>query len=107
MKTEVSLKRIKLDALEEAAECLRTVAHPMRLRMLEMLLAHEVTVGELAIVCDIPPHMASEHLSKMKDRGLLESKRKGRCIYYSVVSSEVKGIMKSVSTHFAHRMEQV
>ena len=48
-----------LQALEQAAECLRTVAHPHRLRMIQMLLRGRYTVGELAEACVIPSHMAS------------------------------------------------
>ena len=99
------MKLIILEALEEAAECLRTLAHPMRLRMIEMLLAKEITVGELARACGIAPHMASEHLNKMKDRGLLKSQRRGRCIYYSVARPGLKGIMKCVDSHFGQQKE--
>ena len=37
-----------LEALEQAAECLKTLAHPHRLRMVQMLLQGRYTVGELA-----------------------------------------------------------
>jgi DNA-binding transcriptional ArsR family regulator len=69
---------IPLEALEHAAECLRTLAHPVRLRMVQMLLQGKHTVGELAIACRVPAHVASEHLGKMKDRGLLQARRDGR-----------------------------
>ena len=55
-----------LDALERAAECLKTLAHPHRLRMVQMLLRDRYTVGELAEACGIPSHMASEHLRLMQ-----------------------------------------
>ncbi len=53
---------LDLAALAEAAECLRTLAHPHRLRIVQMLLRDDYTVGELAEACEIPSHMASEHL---------------------------------------------
>ncbi|MDP7559391.1 MAG: transcriptional regulator, partial [Planctomycetota bacterium] len=37
-----------LPALEQAAECLRILAHPHRLRIVQMLLRGRYTVGELA-----------------------------------------------------------
>ena len=47
-------KLISLEALGQAAECLRTLAHPHRLRIVQMLLQGRYTVGELAEVCEIP-----------------------------------------------------
>ena len=41
-------KLSSLDALAEAAECLKTLAHPHRLRMLQLLLQGRYAVGELA-----------------------------------------------------------
>jgi DNA-binding transcriptional ArsR family regulator len=86
--------------MTEAAECLRTLAHPHRLRMVQMLLRDEYTVGELAEACDIPSHMASEHLGRMKDRGLLEVDRRGRKVYYRVAEDGLAGIMKCVEKRF-------
>ena len=37
-------------------------AHPVRLRMVQMLLYSRYAVGELAAACEMPTHMASEHL---------------------------------------------
>ena len=89
---------IPLDRLEAAADCLRTLAHPHRLRMLQMLLADEFTVGELAEACGIPSHMASEHLIKMRDRGQLMVERRGRNSYYRVSQKGLANIMKCVRT---------
>lgn len=89
-----------MDALAEAAECLRTLAHPHRLRMVQMLLAGEYTVGELAEACDIPSHMASEHLGLMKDRGLLRAERRGRCMYYQIAEPGLASILGCVEKRF-------
>ena len=93
-------KLISLKAMGEAAECLRTLAHPCRLRMVQMLLSGEYTVGELAEACEIPSHMASEHLGLMRDRGLLTSERRGRSMYYSVSEEGLRGIMDCIENRF-------
>ncbi len=93
-------KLTSLDALAGAAECLRTLAHPHRLRMVQMLLRGEYTVGELADACEIPSHMASEHLGKMKDRGLLRAERRGRSMYYTVAEHGLSGIMDCIESRF-------
>jgi len=95
-----ALKLIPLEALEGAAECLRTLAHPHRLRIVQMLLQQEHTVGDLAVACDIQPHMASEHLRLMKDRGLLASRREGRHTFYRIEEAGLQSIMACVEKRF-------
>ena len=94
---------IDLDSLAEAAECLKTLAHPVRLRMVQLLLAGEYNVGELAEACDVPSHVASEHLGLMKDRGLLGRERRGRENYYYVAEEALRGILRCVESHFRTR----
>ncbi len=93
-------KLTDLDALRHAAECLRTLAHPHRLRMVQMLLRGEYTVGELAEACEIVPHMASEHLRKMQQCGFLDQRRDGQRRYYFVVEPHLEQIMKCVEARF-------
>ena len=94
------LRLTSLDALEQAAECLRTLAHPHRLRMVQMLLQGRYTVGELAEACEIPSHMASEHLRLMQRCGFLTSEREGRRAYYQIAELHLASIMKCVETRF-------
>lgn len=89
-----------LDALEQATECLKTIAHPHRLRMIQMLLQGQYTVGELAEACGIPSHMASEHLRLMQRCGLLSSKKDGRKAYYQIAEPHLANIMTCVEERF-------
>jgi DNA-binding transcriptional ArsR family regulator len=89
-----------LEALQEAAECLKTLAHPHRLRIVQMLLRGRYTVGELADACEIPSHMASEHLRLMQRCGLLSSKKDGRRAYYDIAEPHLKSIMDCIEARF-------
>ncbi|MEJ2689843.1 MAG: metalloregulator ArsR/SmtB family transcription factor [Deltaproteobacteria bacterium] len=93
------------DKLEMACECLRTIAHPCRLRIIHTLLQAERSVQELAEICDIPSHMASEHLRLLKDRGLLSCRRQGRRIYYAVAEPALASIMHCVVNKFSCTVE--
>lgn len=92
---------ISLDALGQAAECLRTLAHPHRLRIVEMLLGGRYTVGALAEACGIPSHMASEHLRLMQRCGFLDSAREGRTVYYAIVEPHLANIMNCIADRFS------
>jgi DNA-binding transcriptional ArsR family regulator len=95
-----SPKLTPLEALEQAAECLKTLAHPHRLRMIQMLLRGRYTVGELAEACEIPSHMASEHLRLMQRCGLLISEKEGRKAYYLIAEPHLADIMACVEARF-------
>lgn len=101
MSPAVKGKRLTdLAALADAAECLKTLAHPHRLRMVQMLLRGRYTVGELAEACEIPSHMASEHLKLMQRVGFLSAEKEGRCVYYAVAEPHLANIMTCVEARF-------
>jgi DNA-binding transcriptional ArsR family regulator len=94
------LRLTEMGALGEAAECLRTLAHPHRLRMVQMLLQGDYTVGQLAEACDLPPAMASEHLRLMQRCGFLTSEKEGRKVFYRVSEPHLKSILKCIEDRF-------
>lgn len=89
-----------LAAFAQAAECLKTLAHPVRLRMLQLLLHGRYTVGELAEDCGVPDNVASEHLRLMQRCGFFTSEREGRRVYYQVAEPHLADIMKCVEGRF-------
>jgi len=97
-KTKATL--LPLAALEQAAECLKTLAHPHRLRMVQMLLQGRYTVGELAMACEIPSHMASEHLRLMQRCGLLSNQKEGRKAYYQIAEPHLSELMACIEGRF-------
>jgi DNA-binding transcriptional ArsR family regulator len=88
------------DALEQAAECLKTLAHPHRLRMVQLLLRGRYTVGDLAEACGIASHMASEHLRLMQRCGLLSCEKDGRKAYYAVAEPHLESLMACIEARF-------
>lgn len=89
-----------LGLLEQAAECLKTLGHPHRLRMVQMLLRGRYTVGELAEACGIPSHMASEHLRLMQRCGFMVSEKDGRHVYYRIVEPHLSNLMGCLEARF-------
>jgi DNA-binding transcriptional ArsR family regulator len=95
-----SPKVMSLESLGQAAECLKTLAHPHRLRIVQMLLGGRYAVGELAEACGIPSHMASEHLRLMQRCGFLDVEKEGRCAYYTIAEPHLAGIMACIEARF-------
>ena len=92
---------IDLDRLTVAAECLKTLAHPHRLRIVEMLLKDRYTVGELAEKCDIPSNIASGHLRLMQRCGFLAAERDGRKVYYKITDPCLGKFLGCIRERFA------
>ena len=98
--SEAGLRLTNLDAMSEAAECLRTIAHPHRLRILQILTQGEHPVGALAEACELPSAMMSEHLRLMQRCHLLDSRREGRNVYYFIVEPHVTAILQCLLMQF-------
>lgn len=84
----------------KAAECLKTLAHPARLRMVQLLLSGRYTVGELASDCGIPDNVASEHLRLMQRCGFFTSEREGRKVFYQVAEPHLQNLMNCIEGRF-------
>jgi ArsR family transcriptional regulator, zinc-responsive transcriptional repressor len=102
MKTINATNTTNWDSLQQAAECLRTLAHPVRLRMVQLMLRQELTVGELAKACEIASHVASEHLRMMQHCGLLARRQDGRRIYYQVAEPTVERLIECIERRFGN-----
>jgi DNA-binding transcriptional ArsR family regulator len=93
-------KLLDWDTLHRAAECLRVISHPVRLRMVQLLLQAEYKVADLADACEVPSHVASEHLRLMEHCGFLERKREGRCSYYRVTEPHLEELLGCIGRRF-------
>ncbi|TWU25198.1 putative HTH-type transcriptional regulator [Novipirellula galeiformis] len=87
-------------AFAQAAECLKTLAHPVRLRMVQLLLHGRYTVGELAEDCQIVENLASEHLRLLQRCGFLSREQEGRRVYYQVAEPHLEKLMACVESRF-------
>ncbi|MCS7034641.1 MAG: metalloregulator ArsR/SmtB family transcription factor [Phycisphaerae bacterium] len=94
------------DALSAAAECLRTLAHPLRLRIVEMLLSERHTVGQIAAACQIPSHHASGHLKLMQRCGLLKAVREGKHVYYQIDEPCLAKFMACIRERFGSEQSE-
>jgi len=94
------------EALEKATKCLKSVAHPVRLRMLELLAHGEYTVGELADLCEVEPATASDHLGRLRDRGILSQDRRGKHVFYQISAPAVGGILHCMHSNFGPDADQ-
>jgi len=82
------------EKLEEKANLLKVIAHPVRLCILRGLIRDgENNVSYMQECLNIPQSTLSQHLSKLRLFGLISHKRKGTEVYYSVKKDEVGDLL--------------
>ncbi|HSN50560.1 MAG TPA: metalloregulator ArsR/SmtB family transcription factor, partial [Bacteroidales bacterium] len=91
---------VKLDVekLEVAASKLRAIAHPMRIAIIDLLTStKKMTVTEIYEHLEIEQASASHHLNILKNKGLLESKRNGKMILYSLKYEQLTEVVDCIN----------
>ena len=73
MKTK--LKLLPDDVLEEAAECLKVMAHPVRLKIVNVLIQGRFPVHEISTLAGISPNQTCGHLRLLHAHGLLVQRK--------------------------------
>lgn len=87
-----------IDKLEDTAELLKVMAHPIRLRIVKNLIDNgPANVGSMQEKFHIPQPTVSSHLGKLRRVGILIANRNGTEIYYKV---ENKFILRLAKTLF-------
>jgi len=88
----VSNRELEFDpqVFSEHAEVCKVLANPKRLMILYLLSRKErVSVGEIASFLGISMTNASQHLAKLKDRGLVVGRKDGQTVFYSIVDNRI------------------
>ena len=94
-----SLKvRVDQKKLERAAYVLKSVAHPMRISIIDLLEQRErLTVTELQGVLQVEQSLLSHHLTNMRDKGVVDTKREGKNVYYFLTDSTITNIIDCIN----------
>lgn len=78
------------EKLERVAFILKTIAHPLRISIISLLVSNEkLCVNDICELLSSEQSLTSHHLSNMKLSGILGSAREGKNIYYFLKLQEV------------------
>ncbi len=88
------------------AEFFRTLGHPARVRVLELLKGGEMTVGDLQAELGIDSSGTSQHLGVMRRRGILEARKEGTSVYYRVRDPRVFQMLESARQVIGSHLEE-
>ncbi len=83
-------------AATEASELLKALAHPHRLMIICQLIERPRSVGELADLLDLRDSTVSQHLALLRKDGLVEPRRDGQTIWYSIASAPARALLTTL-----------
>jgi DNA-binding transcriptional ArsR family regulator len=92
------------ELLETAAGTLRMLAEPTRLHLLWQLSSGPKTVTELTRIAGVPRTVVSQHLAKLRLSGLVDTRKDGRNVIYSLHDGHLVRIIRETLNHADHRI---
>jgi ArsR family transcriptional regulator len=75
------------------AEFFKTLGHPARIRVLELLSEREHAVGEMLSEVGVEPANLSQQLAVLRRAGLVATRKEGSNVYYSLTSPRVAELL--------------
>ena len=73
-------------------KALKALGDETRIRAVLALREYELCVCQIVELLELAPSTVSKHLQILKEAGLVKSRKKGRWVYYSLSSSDAKGV---------------
>jgi len=80
----------------EEAEILKVLGHPIRLKIVIGLCTRECNVKHIWECLGLPQATVSQHLALLKHKGIIEGKREGVEVHYSVISPLAKKLISTL-----------
>jgi DNA-binding transcriptional ArsR family regulator len=83
------------------AEFFRTLGHPARIRVLELLCERDHAVHELLAAIEIEQSNLSQQLAVLRRAGLVDQRREGAAVVYAIRVPEVRDLLLAARTILA------
>jgi len=92
------------ELLDTAAGTLRMLAEPTRLHLLWQLTSGPKSVTELTDAADVPRTVVSQHLAKLRLSGLVDTRKEGRHVIYSLHDGHLVRLIRETLNHADHQL---
>ena len=90
--------------LQNLADFFKIMGDSTRCKLLFALLQNEMCVCDLANVLSMTKSSISHQLSKVKEAGMVKSRRSGKTVYYSLDDDHIAEIFKVGLEHIKHKI---
>ncbi len=88
----------------KASELLKALSHETRLLILCVLSEGEKSVSDLEDILSLPQAAVSQQLARLRMDNLVETRRDGRMVYYSVSNHEVSAVVAALHDLFCRNV---
>lgn len=89
------------------ADSFRLMADPTRLRLVRGLGTGPMCVRDLALLARVSESATSHQLRRLRDRGLVATRRVGTVIYYSLSDHHLPALLREAEYHAGHRLRNL
>lgn len=79
---------------ETKADFFKTLGHPVRIRILELLSERDQSVGEMLTEIDVEAANLSQHLAVLRRSGLVTFRKSGSTVLYTLTSPRVAELLR-------------
>lgn len=92
------------EQLLAAAQVMRAIAHPLRLRIIRFIDKNrKINVNKIYNKLKLEQSITSQHLRILRDANLVNADRDGKFIYYSINYDKMEQIVGSVDKYFKEK----
>lgn len=84
----------------QASDFLKAISHEARLMILCILSEGEKSVTEIETILGLQQAVVSQQLARLRHENVVETRRDGRQIYYSIANPDVSGIIDALYSMF-------
>jgi DNA-binding transcriptional ArsR family regulator len=91
---------MKKEHILNLATLLKSISHPFRLQILCLLQDHEMTVGEISKAIKTTDANISQHLSILRNQGIIGSRKEANFIYNRIIDDRVTRLIETMQGLF-------
>ena len=91
---------VLMEQARKAGDLLKALSHESRLLILCLLVEGEKSVSELEEILSMPQAAVSQQLARLRFDRLVQTRREGRMVYYSIANDEVSQLVKMLYDFF-------
>jgi DNA-binding transcriptional ArsR family regulator len=91
---------VLMEQARKAGDLLKALSHESRLLILCILVESEKSVSELEELLSMPQAAVSQQLARLRFDRLVQTRREGRMVYYSIANEEVAQLVELLYQFF-------
>lgn len=95
---------MNLELQQFKAEFFKALAHPLRIRILEVLSEGDMTVGEIQSIIGSEGSAVSQQLAVLRNRNVVFGRKEGTTVVYSLRDPLVKDLLKVAKQIFDNHL---